>query len=224
MLTAEKIEGLLKVQINCEEGRLLRLMSCDNSIKSIFVYHSFDSSIPCRFDLRVKTAISIFNDMVNYILQNEGNVDKSKIAEIDMNSILPTKEIIANAMIEIQNWYILLKEILEKCSLSELYERATKLSMMNYIILANFCGITDFCKNINNSRMLRRFSNFQNQTNQLSRGSIPLGAYLNEVQNHKEYIESMYKIYAEFELEEEDFLQFMLLFDIRKNKNILHKK
>ena len=150
---------------------------------------------------------------------NEGKVDRGKIAEIDANSILPTKQIISNAILEIKNWHDALESILNGSNRIMLYNVVNNLSMMNYIVLANFCGIADFCKNINNSRILRRFVNFQSQTEQLSRGCISFETYLSEVANHKAYIESMYNIYTDFDLAEENFLTFMLLFDIRKNRN-----
>lgn len=225
MLTAERLEGLLKVPMKCEEGRMLRLMSCDNSIKNLFLYYQFDSSfIYCNFDERVKACIYKFDEMINYILENEGKVDRGKIAEIDANSILPTKQIISNAILEIKNWHDALESILNGSNRIMLYNVVNNLSMMNYIVLANFCGIADFCKNINNSRILRRFVNFQSQTEQLSRGCISFETYLSEVANHKAYIESMYNIYTDFDLAEENFLTFMLLFDIRKNRNMIQKK
>lgn len=224
MLTTEKLEGLLNVPMKCEEGRLLRLMSCDNSIKSLFLYYQFDGLVYCKFDERVKASIYKFDEMINYILENEGKVDKKRILEIDTNAILPTKQIISNAILEIQNWYNALENILNCSKRIMLYSLVNNLSMINYIILANFCGIADFCKSINNSRILRRFINFQSQTKQLSKGCISFETYLSEVANHKVYIENMYNIYTGFELTEEDFLTFMLLFDIRKNRNMIPKR
>jgi len=225
MLSIEKINGLLNIPINCEDGRLMRLLSCDNSIKTLFVFHS--SSLPaCKgLEERLKFCILRFTEIVIYLLNSNGNVKREKLLGITSNmAILPTKEIIKNAMREIKDWYSFLEYIPNENDFYKLYTSASSLSMINYTVLANFCGITDFCKNVNNSKTLRRFTNFQEQTLQVYKKNMTFEMYLSEVKNHKKYIEDLYQIYTEFELTEYDFLTFILLFDIRKNRNMLTKK
>lgn len=221
MLTIEKIDDLLNVPIKCEDGRLIRLMSCDNILKRIFLYYSHEFSSNKDFDSQLKNVILKFSETVHYILENPNNIDRKKIVFVNEFTILPTKEIIKNAILEIKTWHNVLDEALK--SLSTLDFNVEKLSMINYIVLANFCQISDFSKDINSSRILRRFINFQNQVKNYYTHKISTGIFLEEVKNHKEYIESMNKIYNDFNLKEEDLLTFMLLFDIRKNRNMLTK-
>lgn len=221
MLTIEKIDDLLNVPIKCEDGRLIRLMSCDNILKKILLFYSTELSLKGNFDTQLKTVILKFSEMVYYILEMEGNVDREKLFGVNKFTILPTREIIKNSILEIKNWQNLLDNTLK--DLSNLDFEIDDLSMINYIVLANFCGIADFSKGINSSRILRRFINFRNQTSSFYRHDISTNIFLDEVKNHKEYIEDMTKIYRNFELTEEDLLTFILLFDIRKNRNMFSK-
>lgn len=221
MLTIEKIEQLLKVPVKCKEGRLMRLMSCENFIKKIFIFHSFD--LPCNgnFDTQIKYSILKFSQIENSILLNSGNIDKNYISRFTNLPFLPTINIVKNAILEIKTWYDTLNYILETNDFSKIEFIVNNLSLENYIMLANFCGITDFSQNINCSRIIRRFSNFKELTKKFFNHNISKLIYLQETKNHKEYIESMYKIYQDFNLSEYDFMTFILLFDIRKNRNML---
>lgn len=223
MLTIKKIEELLSVPIKCKEGRLIRLMSCDNFIKNIFIYHSFDLPNNGNFDMQIKYSILKFSQIETSILDSGNNIDKSYISKFTNSLFLPTMEIVKNAILEIKSWYDTLNYILESNDFSKIAILLNNLSLENYIILTNFCGITDFSQNINCSRFIRRFSNFQELTEKFLKHNISAHIYLQEVKNHKEYIESMYKIYKDFNLSEYDFMTFILLFDIRKNRNMFDK-
>ena len=117
MLTIKKIEQLLKVPVKCKEGRLIRLMSCENFIKKIFIFHSFD--LPCNgnFDTQIKYSILKFSQIENSILLNSGNIDKNYISRFTNLPFLPTINIVKNAILEIKTWYDTLNYILETNSL-----------------------------------------------------------------------------------------------------------
>ncbi len=224
MLNAKTLESLLNAPIKCDEGRLMRLMSCDNPIKTIYIFHHYDSSVQGSFECKVKASILEFSKMVDYLLKNEGNVDRDRLIGVNKVAILPTRNIIKNALYEIANWIYLLKEILVSNDITTLYSDIYSLSMINYIVLTSFCGITDFSKNINNSRTLRRFINFQKESKQFIKGDIHIDAYLKEVANHKQFLEETFRTFFKYDLLEEDFLAFILLFDIRKNRNMVNNK
>lgn len=221
MITTQKIDELLNVPIKCEDGRLIRLMSCDNILKKILLFHSHELNLSGNFETQLKTVILRFSEMVHYILENPGNVNRQNLFGVNKFMVLPTKEIIQNTILEIKAWNMLLDDTLK--DLSNLDFEIDNLSMINYIIIANFCGISDFSRGINSSRLLRRFINFQNQTSSFYRHDISTKLFLDEVKNHKEYLENMAKIYKESNLETEDLLTFILLFDIRKNRNMFDR-
>ncbi len=221
MITIEKIDELLNVPIKCEDGRFIRIMSCDNILKKILLFHSHELKLNGNFENQLKTVILRFSEMVHYILENPENINRESLFGVNKFMVLPTKEIIQNSIFEIKDWYILLDDTLK--DLSNLDFEIDNLSMINYIVIANFCGISDFSRGINSSRLLRRFINFQNQTASFYRHDISTKIFLEEIKNHKEYIETMTKIYKGLDLEPEDLLTFILLFDIRKNRNMFDR-
>ena len=102
MLTAEKLEVLLSEPTKTGDTRLMRLMSCDNYIKYIFVYYKLNLT---NFEARTKASILQFSNIVSNILLNEGKITKDTIFGITNSTILPTNEIITNAILELKNWY-----------------------------------------------------------------------------------------------------------------------
>lgn len=219
MLTAEKLEVLLSEPTKTGDTRLMRLMSCDNYIKYIFVYYKLNLT---TFEARTKASILKFSSIVSNILLNEGRITKDTIFGITSSTLLPTNEIITNAILELKNWYDTLSYInSEKFDTLELEYKVNSLSLQNYIFLTNFCGITSLEKGTNNSKIVKRFMNFEEQTSNFLNGFFLTHSYFKEVLEHIKYLDDFYLLYQKYEISNEEFLCFILLFDIRKNKNFI---
>ena len=221
MLTNQKIHEMMEIPIEkYPPGRFLRLMSWDNPVKNLYIFFP-NEDINTEGTSRIEYCIQIFYQDTLYLLQAQ-SIDRQKLHAIKPTVILPTKQNVISAIQEISMFYHFLQNISKRnLSISEIVEQAKNLSLDNFILITNYCNITDFSKNINNSHMVRRFANFQKHTNHLFHDPSYMEIYLKEVENQLAYLNGLKAIYEQYELGIEDFITFVLLFDLRKNKNML---
>lgn len=221
MLTNEKIEALLKIDTqNPSDTRLLRIMSCDTPVKDIFVYDL--SKIkkefgvdPQKFDTQLALCIYKYDlELKNYL---EGNSD---YINVKSSVIKLTKELISNSIKEIHDFYDLIQKVAvqEDLSYDTLY-KILHFSFESYIQLLQLCGLINISDNIFRSKLLARVLNAKEQVKNYKEDRMPYTTLEEEFIKHAEYLSSQFRLIEENNLTQEDFLIYIILFDIRHYKH-----
>lgn len=221
MLTNEKIEALLKIDTqNPSDTRLLRIMSCDTPVKDIFVYDL--SKIkkefgvdPQKFDTQLALCIYKYDlELKNYL---EGNSD---YINVKSSVIKLTKELISNSIKEIYDFYDLIQKVAvqEDLSYDTLY-KILHFSFESYIQLLQLCGLINISDNIFRSKLLARVLNAKEQVKNYKEDRMPYTTLEEEFIKHAEYLSSQFRLIEENNLTQEDFLIYIILFDIRHYKH-----
>lgn len=221
MLTKENIEALLKIDTkNKSDNRYLRLMSCDNPIKDLYVYHLKEireefNECPKHFDRQL--ALCTYK----FILTVESCLNGNEVPTYLKNCATPlSKELIRNALSEILTFYKLLVYIQENDAYdSEYLYRVSTFKIPNYVALLEMCGILDVSNNIYRSKFLARFLNIKDQVQSYNEEKMSRKILDSEFKSHIEYITEQFSIIAKFNMSEEDILAFLILFDIRHYKH-----
>lgn len=216
MLTKDQVKQLLTFLSSQEDDKIIRLMSCDNPIKNMLVNNLLDlSSKPFVFLDRMEDYLVYFSSMTDYILKNEGNVDRSKLLGISNQVLLPTRQIIEQALLEVKAFHNCLLYLQSERYFSHYYYEIRKLTFFHYSILTTFCGMTDLSKNINYSKLLGRFMNCQKQCEKVYHKNMLPKTYFIEINYHRKYLEDQILLFQSLGLKKEDIFIFMLLFDIK---------
>lgn len=217
MLTNDQVKQILTLLSSQKDDKIIRLMSCDNPIKNMFVNNLLDlSSKPFDFLERIEDYLVYFSSMTDYILKNERSIDRSKLLGISNQVLLPTRQIVEQALLEIKafhNCLIYLQS--EQYFLHSYYHEIRKLTFFHYSILTTFCGMTDLSKDINYSKLLGRFLNFQKQCEKVYHKNMLPQNYLVEINYHRRYLEEQILLFQSLGLKKDDIFIFMLLFDIK---------
>lgn len=221
MLTNEKIEALLKIDTqNPSDTRLLRIMSCDTPVKDIFVYDlskikkEFGVN-PQKFDTQLALCIYKYDlELKNYL---EGNSD---YINVKSSVIKLTKELISNSIKEIHDFYDLIQKVAvqEDLSYDTLY-KILHFSFESYIQLLQLCGLINISDNIFRSKLLARVLNAKEQVKNYKEDRMPYTTLEEEFIKHAEYLSSQLRLIEENNLTQEDFLIYIILFDIRHYKH-----
>ncbi len=221
MLTNEKIEALLKIDTqNPSDTRLLRIMSCDTPVKDIFVYDlskikkEFGVN-PQKFDTQLALCIYKYDlELKNYL---EGNSD---YINVKSSVIKLTKELISNSIKEIHDFYDLIQKVAvqEDLSYDTLY-KILHFSFESYIQLLQLCGLINISDNIFRSKLLARVLNAKEQVKNYKEDRMPYTTLEEEFIKHAEYLSSQFRLIEENNLTQEDFLIYIILFDIRHYKH-----
>lgn len=221
MLTNEKIEALLKIDTqNPSDTRLLRIMSCDTPVKDIFVYDlskikkEFGVN-PQKFDTQLALCIYKYDlELKNYL---EGNSD---YINVKSSVIKLTKELISNSIKEIYDFYDLIQKVAiqEDLSYDTLY-KILHFSFESYIQLLQLCGLINISDNIFRSKLLARVLNAKEQVKNYKEDRMPYTTLEEEFIKHAEYLSSQFRLIEENNLTQEDFLIYIILFDIRHYKH-----
>ena len=216
MLTNDQAKQLLTLLSSQTDDKVIRLMSCDNPIKNMFVNNLLDlSSKPFDFLDRIEDYLIYFSSMTDYILKNKGNIDRSQLLGISNQVLLPTRQIVEQALLEIRAFHNCLIYLQSERYFSQYYHEIRKLSFFHYSILTTFCGMTDLSKNVNHSKLLSHFMNFQKQCEKVYHKNMLLQNYLVEINYHRKYLDDQIALFQSLGLKKDDIFIFMLLFDIK---------
>lgn len=221
MLTNEKIEALLKIDTqNPNDTRLLRIMSCDTPIKDIFVYDlskikkEFGIN-PQKFDSQLALCIYKYDlELKDYL---EGNTD---YINVKSSVIKLTKELISNSIEEIYGFYNLVQKVANQKDLS--YDTLYKIVHFNfesYTQILQLCGLVNISDNIFRSKLLARILNAKEQVKNYKEDRMPYTTLEEEFVKHADYLLLQIKLIEENNLIQEDFLIYVIVFDIRHFKH-----
>lgn len=221
MLTNEKIEALLKIDTqNPNDTRQLRIMSCDTPIKDIFVYDlskikkEFGVN-PQKFDNQLALCIYKYNlELKGYL---EGNTD---YINVKSSVIKLTKELISNSIREIYEFYDLVQKVATHKDLSyDTLYKISHFSFESYVQILQLCGLINISDNIFRSKLLARALNAKEQVKNYKEDRMPHTTLEDEFIKHAEYLSSQIRIIEEYNLIHEDFVIYVILFDIRHFKH-----
>lgn len=226
MLTREKIGALLKIDTkNKKDNRYLRVMSCDNPIKELYVYHLKEiraefNEYPNGFEEQIALCIQKFISSIYMYLDGKDVDTHTKKCAIKL-----TRELIASARTEMFDFYNLIKSVHEvnEYTFNEIYE-ISSFRLPNYIAILELCGIVDMNEDVFRSKFLARFLNIKDQIRNYRENRMDLHILDGEFTSHLEYLSEQINILKEYEISDEDFLAYVILFDIRHFKhNRRHK-
>ena len=221
MLTKEKIKALLKIDTqNKNDTRTIRIMSCDNPVKDNFVYYlnsirkEFGEE-PKGFEEQLVLCIYKYDKDLNLFLNGKINSINVKASTINL-----TKDLIQNAIKELNDFCLLLGKIAYKDDFSSqtLYD-IIHFKLNNYIAILQLCGLLDISDDIYRSKTLARILNAKNQAENYKDGKMNSSLLVVEYIEHIAYFKSQFKIINEYKLYEEDFLIYVIMFDIRHYKH-----
>lgn len=220
MLTKEKIEALLKIDTqNKTDTRAIRIMSCDNPIKDLFVYdlnsirEEFNEN-PKGFESQLALCIYKYDKELNLYLN--GQIES---VNVKAPTITLKKQMIQNSIKEFCNFYALLKKVADDSDYSyqTLYD-IIHFRLDNYTSILQLCGLINISDNEFRSKFLSRVINVKIQTENFKDGKMSPIIFANEYAEHIDYIGSQLKLINDYELYDEDFLIYVIMFDIRHYK------
>ncbi len=221
MLTKEIIKALLEIDTeNTSDNRILRILSCDTPIKDVFLYHYCEvkkefNQDPKNLDDRLILCILKFNtDLYRFLIGEKSEIYTKNCA------IKLDKDIIQNALNELYKLYYLLKKvaIYNDYSLNTLTE-LENLKISNYIAILQICGIVNIDENIYRSKLLSRFFNIKEQVKNYLDEKMIKTILSKEFSSHFKYISRQVQLLEKYNIANEDFIIFTIIFDIRHYKN-----
>lgn len=221
MLKKENIEALLKIDTeNNLDNRYLRILSCDNPIKELYVFHLNDvkreyKNMSKEFENKLLFCIYKFNlDLHSYL-----NGTKAKINTVNCAFKLDNY-IVQKAMFEIFEFYSLLESTFNKNRFhEEILDELYSYKISNYIAILQFLNLVDINNDICNSKILSRFHNIKEEIDNYYDDKMNQLILINEFNEHLKYFSKQIEFIKQYKLlEAEDFLIYILLFDIKHNK------
>lgn len=215
MLTEETIEALLKIKTHhASNTRSLRIMSCDNPIKELFVYdlkeirEEFNEN-PEGFEKQLALCIYKFDRELNLYLNNMPNHTNIKATATQLSLA-----IIQNAINEITALRdLIVKSIMEPSNMD-----LVNYNPVNYIALLQMCGLVDISNNVYRSKLLSRIINMKQQVRNYNDDKMRRATFAEEFRSHLEYVSYQLDIINTNKMYNEDFLVYIIMFDIRHYK------
>lgn len=222
MLSRENIEELLKIDTeNKTDNRCLRIMSCHNPVKDLYVFdlnaiHKELGCYPKHFEEKIALCIYRYDKYIHDYLNGETD----ELLTMSPTTIL-SKEIIENALRELTEFYSLLTTaLLEECNpMHEVIEKLYSYKMPNYIAVLQHSGLVDVNEDIYRSKILDRFHNIKAQTINYRNERMDKTLLLKELKAHVEFFSKQLNLINEYKMYDEDFLVFTIMFDIRHFKH-----
>lgn len=221
MLTKEKIEALLKIDTqNLNDTRLMRIMSCDTPVKDLFVYDlgKIKKELgvnPQKFDEQLVLCIYKYDlELNNYL---EGNTD---YINVKSSAIKLDKDLLSNSLREIYDFYDLVLKVAHEKDLS--YDTLYKIahfSFDSYTQVLQLCGLINISENIFRSKLLARILNAKEQVKNYKEDRMPYTTLEEEFIKHAIYLSSQINLIKENNLFDEDFIIYIIMFDIRHYKH-----
>lgn len=229
MLTKERIEALLKINTkNKQDCRAIRIMSCDNPIKELFIYELGNiknefNEYPTEFEKQLALCIYKFDKELNLYLNKKPNNINIKNSALILNS-----ELIKRAISELNELHYLLSNVVENNVFnSDILYDILNFKPNNYIAILQICGLVDISNDIFRSKILSRILNIKEQIVNYKNGRMKKEKLIYEFEFQLQYISSQLYTIENTNMYEEDFLIYVIMFDIRpykaKSKNKILK-
>ena len=221
MLTRDKIEALLKINTNNKkDSRYLRIMSCDNPIKELYIYHlprikdEFNEN-PKGFDEQIELCIFKFISDVHSYLNGEDVEINFKSCAVSLN-----RQLLTNALKELFDLYHLITDVYEKndYTFDELHA-ISSFRFPNYIAVLQLCGIIDINEDVYRSKLLARLLNIKDQVRNYRENRMNLDILKSEFSSHVDFLTEHVDRIREYDISEEDFPAYLIMFDIRHYKH-----
>lgn len=218
MLTKERINSLLEINKNKKENKkILRIMSCDNPIKDLYLYelknikNAFDENAN-EIEEKISLCTYKFYTELRLYLNNKPNSLTMKNLNITLNI-----QLIENATEELYKLYYLINQVLDSKDLyHSTFDEILDFQMDNYISLLLLCGLINISNNTYNSKILSILLRLKRKLNDYRYGKIRKSVLINELTLHLNYLSVQLDIIKHNILYKEDFLIYILLFDIRE--------
>ena len=221
MLKEETIQALLKVDTkNPNDNRMLRIMSCSNPIKDLYVYHLSEvreslNKYPNKFEDMLVLCIYKFDcDVYDYLEGNRPDIyTKTCAVKLD-------KELIKGAVNELYMLFSLIAEAISSgvidhktvCDIAEY-------KMPNYIAILQLCGLIDINDDVYRSKILSRFHNIKDEIISYRDMRMDKDKLLEEFRHHLEFFSEQLDYIKKYNMYGEDFLVYTIMFDIRHYKH-----
>ncbi len=221
MLTMEKIEALLKINTqNEKDNRALRIMSCDNPVKDLFVYELKHirqelKLNPQSFEEQLAMCIYKYNLDLNEFLN--GNIDNVNVKD---STIQLNKELINNAINEIYSFLNLLIDIVKDSNYSsKTIHDIIHFKFESYTAILQICGLINISDNVFRSKLIARVLNVKEQTINFKEERMSMSTLCHEFRQHIDFFANQISLIEENELTDEDFIIYVIMFDIRHYKH-----
>lgn len=218
MLTKQRINSLLEVNTNNKENsKILRIMSCDNPVKDLYLYElknikrEFDEK-PQKIDDQISLCIFKFYMELKLYLEGKPSSLTLKNLNITLDSHL-----IDNAIEEIYKLYYLIDVVLNRKDFYDnTFNKLLSFQMDNYISILQLFGLINISNNIYNSKMLSILLTLKEIVKNYKHGKITKKVFTNELTLCFNYLSTQLDILKHNFLYKEDFLIYIIIFDIRK--------
>lgn len=227
MLDQKTIKALLEIDTqNVKDTRCLRILSCDNPIKDLYIYHLSDireefakdnkTSI-LALDENLALCIFKFNIEMAHMLNDEP-VDTC--IELKNSTIKLVKPLIQSAMQEVFQFYDLVLNVATDDDYNYTTLKAIEtFKVENYIAILELCGLVNISEDLYRSKFLSRFLNIKEQVKNYLEGRMKRDIFRSEFSEHLKYLRSQLNIIKEYNMTNEDFLVYTIMFDIRHYKH-----
>lgn len=221
MLTRDKIEALLEINTNNKkDSRYLRIMSCDNPIKELYIYHlpkikdEFNEN-PTGFDEQIVLCIFKFISDIHSYLDGKDVKINFKSCAVELS-----RPLLTNALKELFDLYHLINDVYEKddYTFNELYQIST-FRFPNYIAVLQLCGIIDINEDVYRSKLLARLLNIKDQVRNYRENRMTLDILKTEFSSHVDFLAEHVDRIREYDISEEDLPAYLIMFDVRHYKH-----
>lgn len=217
MLSYERIFELLQIDTQHDDSRALRIMSCENPIKDLYVYEL--AQIKRKYNVSTNdfistlaTCIKAYNEEVATYLQNPNFSIHSENSAIHLSN-----ELIQNAIAELFSVITLLKAIVLYDDYSyPLLRELQHVKIDNYIAILQICGLVDMNNNQFRSKNLSRIQNIKEQVSNYCDQKMPQEKLAEEFNSHLDYFTEQAELIET--MQGEDFLIYVIMFDTRRYK------
>ena len=218
MLSYERIFELLQIDTQHDDSRALRIMSCENPIKDLYIYEI--ARIKKKYDIStidfistLATCIKEYNDEVANHLKGQTISMHSK-----NKTIYLSEELIQNAINEISTITDILRAIVlnNDYNFSQL-RSLQRMKVDNFIAVLQICGLVDLSNNQFRSKILSRIQNIKEQVGNYCDERMPHEKLEEEFVSHLDYFTQQKQMIDQ--MQGEDFLVYVIMFDTRRYKH-----
>lgn len=212
MISKEIIEELINIKTNnTSNDRFLKIMRCNNPIKINYIFHlkeikKYFNLSDTNFEENVIYSIYKYDIDLNYNLKINNLIKNSDI-ELNLNTI----KLAINEIVNFHN-------ILSLNNITYKINAILNYKLKYYIYILKFCNILNIYENTNYSKIYHRIFNLKDNCISYLKNKISIDKLKNEVKIQYEFFGNYLYILNRYNLYNEDFIIYTILFDIKSNK------
>ena len=212
MISIEIIKELLNIKTNnTSNDRFLKIMRCNNPIKINYIFHlkeikKYFNLSDTDFEENIIYSVYKYNVDLNYSLKNN-NLIKENDIELNLTTI-------KLAIDEIVKFY----NILNLNNIPYKINAILNYKLEYYIYVLKFCNILNIYENTNYSKIYHRIFNLKSNCNSYLKNKISINKLKNEFEIQYSFFYNYLYILNNYNLYNEDFIIYTILFDIKSNK------